>query len=103
MKKFRVNIRLTTEQDYWHVDINENVVADDHKEAIVKVLESNYFEVLKGKKPVCNTYVDDKDGNQKIAGYIYRVKTHINAKQVYFNAWTDVDELVAVDYDVLEK
>lgn len=88
---------------YWSDGIkNEVINAENHQDAIIKAIEGRYFEVMKGKKPTGNVFVDTKSGESKLSGYMFRVKTEIDNKQVYFDAWTSADELKDVEYESID-
>lgn len=48
------------------------------------------MELSYNGKPQQNVFIDTKDGDTKLVGYIYRVKTKIDGKQAYFDAWVDI-------------
>jgi cytoplasmic iron level regulating protein YaaA (DUF328/UPF0246 family) len=100
MNKYLINISFSNEGGkYWSDGIkNEVIRAENHQDAIIQAIEDRFFEVMKKKKPTGNVFVDTKDGETKLAGYLYRVKTEIEGKQVYFDAWTSADELKEVEY-----
>lgn len=91
-----------TTQKFWSDSyIKNKIYSGDNIHEIVKNAIENDDVGMKlsyNGKPQSNIYIDTKDGNQKIVGYIYRAQTEIEGKKAYFDVWVDIKK---VDDDFL--
>ncbi len=108
MKKLLLNVSYTDNtKKYWNDSYIKNMVVFwDEKislnDFIASVLlDNDYTTMLYKNKPQANIYIDDKEGNAKAIGYIYRVKTEeIEGKQATFDAWISISEVI--DFPIIE-
>lgn len=92
---------------YWQNSyINNKIVSlidgDIHKTIKNVLVDIDGVELSYNGKPVSNVFIDDRDGNTKKIGYIYRGKSDIydNGKtnRALFDVWVTIKEVV--DYPI---
>ena len=77
-----------------NIENNENI-----HDKIAEVIKENDGVVLSYKnKPMTNVFIDDKNGNAKAVGYIYRGKTEIQNekyewKKALFDVWVVIKKV----------
>jgi len=98
MKTYYITAQFTSHKgNFWHDNVKQFFQTDkDPISAIAEVLESNYFTVSRKGKPVTNVYRDTATGEAKPVGYIFKVSTEIENKKAYFEAWTEVKEVIDI-------
>lgn len=79
-------------------------VQDDIHSTIKNAIENDDvgMEMSYNGKPQTNVFIDDKDGNPKAIGYIYRVKTEIDGKRATFDAWVEIKEVSDYQIDLID-
>jgi len=107
MRKLLITIEYKDNTNkFWADSIYRRVKVpfDDSVDTVHKIIEKLCLEenmVLMYKAvPRSTIYTDDGNGIAKAIGYIYRGKTTIDAKQVYFDVWTTIDEII--DFPIVE-
>lgn len=111
MKTYLVNVHFQDNKGkYWHDNINNKIAeGKDEQDAITTVIEAMYgMDIAYKGKPQANVFIDDKEGNAKAIGYIYRVSTEIHNRdtgkweKARFDAWADarpVGDYVAINIE----
>jgi len=77
-----------------------NVKKDINSTIADALYENDFMEMSYKGKPVSTMYCDTKNGETKAVGYIYRVKTEIDGKKAYFDAWVEINSVE--DYKIKE-
>lgn len=75
-----------------------NIDGNIHETIKKAVYENDYVTLCYNARPQANVYIDDKDGNAKAVGYIYRGKTEIEGKQALFDVWVTI--YAVNDYEI---
>ena len=60
------------------------------------VKEVDFMELSYKGKPRNEVFVDAKNGEMRVVGYLYRGKTEIDNKKALFDVWVDIDEIAQV-------
>lgn len=108
MKTILLNINYTNDKDFWCDSYIKNKIYtikdnDIHK-TIKDVIENDdvYMELLYRGKPQANIFIDDKEGNAKPVGYVYRAKTKIENKKAVFDVWATIKEVSDYPIELLD-
>lgn len=106
LRRLLLNVDYTNGGDFYFDSYIKNKVyaIDDknlHKE-INKILLDEGAEMLYKCRPIANVFIDDNEGNPKIIGYVYRIKTTIENKPVKFDAWITIKEVIDYPIEDLE-
>lgn len=103
MQKLLVTVEYVDNKGkFWFDGYIKNKIAliDETKNLHAQLAEfikaSDYVEFAAKVRPTAPVFVDDKDGETKQIGFIYKVKTEIEGKQVRFDAWVTIR--VVTDY-----
>lgn len=107
MKKLLISVNYRDNSGKYYFDSylkNKVIYVDLEKETIHQVVknlcEDEGMELTYKGKPQSNVFVDVKDSEPKVIGYVYRGKSVIEDRNLiktgmgYFDVWVDIFEVV---------
>jgi len=105
MQKILLNVSYSDNSGKFWQDsyIKNKVFSIDEKlnihNVIADIIRQDGMEITYKNKPMTNVFIDDKDGNQKAIGYIYRGKTEIFNDEkgkneiALFDVWVEISKV----------
>jgi hypothetical protein len=109
MKKVLLKIDYTNESNkFWFESSVKNKIFEyDPEKAtihdlITQACHDEGMELSYKGKPQGNVFIDDKQGNSHIVGYLYRGQTEIDCKRAYFTVWVSIYNVTDFQYEELD-
>jgi len=103
MKTLLLNVDYTATGEFWMDSYIKNMKVTQESgetihDTVKRVIEEVDFMELSYKgKPQNEVFVDTKNGEPKLVGYVYRGKTEIENKKALFDVWVNIDEIVQTE------
>jgi hypothetical protein len=105
MEKILLNVDYTDNTGkFWQDSYIKNKIFTVKKDIFTTIKEAieekDFMKLSYNGKPQGNIFVDDKNGNTKKIGYIFRGITNIEGKKALFDVWVNIYEVL--DYPIIE-
>ena len=108
MKKLLVTVSYSDNTNKFYFDSyikNKVISVDIEKETIHQIIknlcEEECMELSYKGKPQSNIFVDNKNGESKTIGYVYRGKTEIDNKTALFDVWVMISEVIDFPIEII--
>ena len=115
MKKLLINVDYRDNAGkFWCESYikNQTAMFDETKESIHNFIaklcyDTDYMKLTYNNKPQSNMYIDSKNGDPKIVGYVYRGKTEIHDRSMpkaqtgYFDVWVTIQEINKFEFETI--
>lgn len=114
MQKILLNVSYSDDTGkYWQDSYIKNEVVSfdggDVHQRVIEIMEDiDGVEFSYKGKPKANIYIDDKDGNPKAVGYIYRVKSDLynqdtgKTERAFFDAWVEIKTVSDFEIELID-
>lgn len=104
MKTLLLKVDYTDSTDkFWMDSYVKNMKVTQEKgetihDTVKRVIEEvDCMELSYKGRPQSEVFVDTKNGEPKVVGYVYRGKTMIDNKKALFDVWVNIDEITKAE------